>query len=68
MNSVGEVNLDALLGSNIVEGAQHQRRGAKTLEKVCSNTRLVFHSSIDRAHRQTSHYDGRLTNMILFVV
>ena len=36
MNNVTEVNKDNYVGPNIGEGTQHQRRGAKTLEKVTS--------------------------------
>jgi hypothetical protein len=35
MNTVGEIKKDSFAGlSNIGESTQHQRRGAKTLEKV----------------------------------
>ncbi len=35
MNTVGEIKRDSFVGlSNIGESTQHQRRGAKTLEKV----------------------------------
>ena len=34
MNSVTEVNKDSYAGPSVGEGTQHQRRGAKTLEKV----------------------------------
>ena len=36
MNSVGEVTLDSYLGPTLLDGNQHQRRGAKTLELVGS--------------------------------
>jgi hypothetical protein len=34
MNNVGQVQKDSYVGTNIAESTQHQRRGAKTLEKV----------------------------------
>jgi hypothetical protein len=34
MNTIGEVKRDSFAPPNIGEGAQLQRRGAKTLEKV----------------------------------
>jgi hypothetical protein len=34
MNTVAEVKKESFVGSNIGESTQHQRRGAKTLEKV----------------------------------
>ena len=36
INSSPEVRKDIQLGSTVIEGTQHQRRGAKTLEKVYS--------------------------------
>jgi hypothetical protein len=34
MNTLGEINRDSYVSSNLVESSQHQRRGGKTLEKV----------------------------------
>jgi hypothetical protein len=34
MNTVGQIKKDSYAAPNIGESTQHQRRGAKTLEKV----------------------------------